>query len=134
MDKSFFWVVDVSEEVVVVEEISRSVGEQQMNEKKSPRNTDFSITQQLINKFGVEKLYNTWKKYGMYKSAEILTEEGEQYVSPYVMRYMSNSCLVLRFNPTSITSGYFLLKINLSVRIPWKGVRSRTILVFKFTK
>ena len=59
-----------------------------MNRKT--RNTDFSITQQLINYFGVEKLYNTWKKYGMYKSAELLTEEGEQYVSPYVMRYMSN--------------------------------------------
>jgi len=61
-----------------------------MNERKSPRNTDFSITQQLINYFGVEKLYQTWKKYGMYKSAEALTEEGEQYVSPYVMRYLSN--------------------------------------------
>jgi hypothetical protein len=61
-----------------------------MNKNKTPRNTDFSITQQLINKFGVEKLFNTWKKYGMYKSAEILTEEGEQYVSPFVMRYLSN--------------------------------------------
>ena len=61
-----------------------------MNDRKKPRNTDFSITQQLINKFGVEKLFNTWKKYGMYKSAEVLTEEGDQYVSPYVMRYLSN--------------------------------------------
>jgi hypothetical protein len=61
-----------------------------MKDRKKPRNTDFSITQQLINYFGEKKLYNTWKKYGMYKSAEILTEEGEQYVSPYVMRYLSN--------------------------------------------
>ena len=60
-----------------------------MNNKK-PRNTDFSETQKLINKFGVTKLYNTWKKYGMYKSAEILTEEGDKYVSPFVMRYLSN--------------------------------------------
>ena len=60
-----------------------------MNSKK-PRNTDFSITQKLINKFGVEKLYKTWRQYGMYKGAEVLTEEGEQYVSPYVMRYLSN--------------------------------------------
>jgi hypothetical protein len=59
-----------------------------MNRKT--RNTDFSITQQLINYFGVEKLYQTWKKYGMYKSAALLTEEGERYVSPYVMRYLSN--------------------------------------------
>jgi len=57
---------------------------------KKIRNTDFSRTQQIINKFGVEKLYSIWKKYGMYKSAEILTEEGDEYVSPFIMRYLSN--------------------------------------------
>ena len=60
-----------------------------MSDKKI-RNTDFSETQKLINKFGVEKLCSTWKKYGMYKSAELLTEEGGKYVSPFVMRYLSN--------------------------------------------
>lgn len=59
-----------------------------MNDKT--RNTELSETQKLINKFGVEKLCNTWKKYGMYKSAELLTEEGDKYVSPFVMRYLSN--------------------------------------------
>ncbi len=59
-----------------------------MNDKT--RNTDFSITQQLTNKFGVEKLYETWSKYGMYTGAKVLSKEAGHYISPYVLRYMSN--------------------------------------------
>ena len=59
-----------------------------MNDKT--RNTDFSITQKLINNFGVEKLYKTWRQYGMYTGAKVLSKEAGHYISPYVLRYMSN--------------------------------------------
>lgn len=49
-----------------------------------------STTEQLINNFGVEKLKDTWQKYGMYESARRLEDECDFYVSPYVMRYLSN--------------------------------------------
>ena len=59
-----------------------------MNDKT--RNTDFSITQQLINKFGVDKIHETWRQYGMYTGAKVLSKEAGHYISPYVLRYMSN--------------------------------------------
>ena len=54
------------------------------------RCTDYSMTQRLLKKLGEAKIEERWQKYGMYKSAELLSNEMQEYVSPYVLRYMSN--------------------------------------------
>jgi hypothetical protein len=53
------------------------------------RNTDYSMTQRLMKTFGNE-VEQTWRLYGMYKAANILSFKMNEYVSPYVLRYMSN--------------------------------------------
>ena len=57
--------------------------------KRKPRDTSYSMTYKLIDKFGEEKLRNVWAANGMYKSADILSNEIEDYVSPATMRYLS---------------------------------------------
>ncbi len=47
------------------------------------------MTQRIIKKLGNE-VEKTWQKYGMYKASEILSYKMNEYVSPYVLRYMSN--------------------------------------------
>ena len=53
------------------------------------RDTSYSMTYKLIDKFGEEKLRSVWAMHGMYKAAEILSEEHGQYISPSVIRYLS---------------------------------------------
>lgn len=48
------------------------------------------MTQKLLKKFGGGRVVEYWTKYGMYKASELLSEEMQEYVSPYVLRYMSN--------------------------------------------
>ncbi len=57
---------------------------------RKKRCTDYSMTQRLLKKLGEGRVVQNWQKYGMYKSAELLSEEMQEYVSPYVLRYMSN--------------------------------------------
>ena len=57
---------------------------------RKKRNADYSMTQRLLKKIGEGRVVEYWTKYGMYKSALLLSEEMQEYVSPYVLRYMSN--------------------------------------------
>jgi hypothetical protein len=47
------------------------------------------MTQRLLKTLGEGRVVGYWNKYGMYKSAELLSIEMNAYVSPYVLRYMS---------------------------------------------
>ncbi|MBT8386110.1 MAG: hypothetical protein KJO12_01750 [Ignavibacteria bacterium] len=57
---------------------------------RKQRDTSYSMTQRLLKKLGEGRVVEYWTKYGMYKSAELLSKEMQEYVSPYVLRYMSN--------------------------------------------
>ena len=54
------------------------------------RNTDYSMTQRLLKKLGEGRVVGYWQRHGMYKASELLSKEMQEYVSPYVLRYMSN--------------------------------------------
>jgi hypothetical protein len=54
------------------------------------RNTNYSMTQRLLNKLGEGKVVGYWQSHGMYKASELLSQEMQEYVSPYVLRHMSN--------------------------------------------
>ena len=56
---------------------------------RKKRDTSYSMTQRLLKKLGEGKVVELWIKYGMYRSAELLSIEMQEYVSPYVLRYMS---------------------------------------------
>lgn len=57
---------------------------------RKKRNTDYSMTQRLLKKLGEGKVVGYWQRHGMYKASELLSNEMQEYVSPYVLRYMSN--------------------------------------------
>ena len=57
---------------------------------RKKRCTDYSMTQRLLKKLGEGRIVEYWEKYGMYKSAALLSIEMQEYISPYVLRYMSN--------------------------------------------
>jgi len=49
-----------------------------------------STTQILIKILGLDTVEKCWQKFGMYKGSLELSEQTKLYVSPYVLRYMSN--------------------------------------------
>lgn len=50
-----------------------------------------SATQMLLQKYSEKDLYDIWVKCnGMFKSSEYLSREMDIYISPYVIRYLSN--------------------------------------------
>ena len=53
------------------------------------RDTSYSMTQKLIETLGLEEVEKAWIAKGM-NAWEGLSERMEEYVSPYVLRYMSN--------------------------------------------
>ena len=57
---------------------------------RKKRNTDYSMTQRLLKKLGEGRVVEYWQRHGMYKASELLSNEMQEYVSPYVLRYMSN--------------------------------------------
>ena len=57
---------------------------------RKKRNTDYSMTQRLLKKLGEGRVVGYWQNHGMYKASELLSNEMQEYVSPYVLRYMSN--------------------------------------------
>ena len=57
---------------------------------RKKRNTDYSMTQRLLKKLGEGRVVEYWQRHGMYKASELLSIEMQEYVSPYVLRYMSN--------------------------------------------
>lgn len=56
---------------------------------KEQRDTSYCMTQKLIKKLTIEEVEKAWQKRGMNAWQELSTHMGE-YVSPYVLRYMSN--------------------------------------------
>ena len=56
---------------------------------RKKRNTDYSMTQRLIKTLGIEEVEKAWIAKGMNAWRE-LSQRMEEYVSPYVLRYMSN--------------------------------------------
>ena len=48
-----------------------------------------SMTQKLLNNIGEDRLKELWVRYGMYKSAELLSVEMQEYISFSTMRYLS---------------------------------------------
>ena len=69
-----------------------------------------STTQKLLKKFKPEELEAIWAEHnGMYQASEFLTRSLEYYVSPYVIRYISN-----KFN--------FIREIDLETSPFYKGV------------
>ena len=57
---------------------------------RKKRDTSYTMTQRLLKKLGEGRVVEYWTKYGMYKASELLSIEMQEYVSPYVLRYMSN--------------------------------------------
>jgi hypothetical protein len=47
------------------------------------------MTQKLLKNIGEDRLKELWVRYGMYKSAELLSVEMQHYVSFSTMRYLS---------------------------------------------
>jgi len=56
-------------------------------DNKNIRNN--TMTQKLLRTVGEEKLKELWIKYGMYKSAELLSDELQEYFSSATIRYLS---------------------------------------------
>ncbi len=56
---------------------------------RKKRCTDYSMTQRLIKTLGIEEVEKAWKQRGM-NAWEELSKKMNEYVSPYVLRYMSN--------------------------------------------
>ncbi len=59
-----------------------------MGDKKK-RDTSYSTTQKLIKTIGLAEVEKAWQKRGM-NAWEELSIRMNEYVSPYVLRYMSN--------------------------------------------
>jgi hypothetical protein len=57
---------------------------------RKKRDTSYSMTQRLLKKLGEGRVAGYWQSHGMYKASELLSKEMQEYVSPYVLRYMSN--------------------------------------------
>jgi hypothetical protein len=57
---------------------------------RKQRDTSYSMTQRLLKQLGEGRVVEYWKRHGMYKSAELLSIEMQEYVSPYTMRHLSN--------------------------------------------
>ena len=47
------------------------------------------MTQKLLKNIGEDRLKELWVRYGMYKSAELLSVEMQEYISFSTMRYLS---------------------------------------------
>jgi hypothetical protein len=62
-----------------------------MNKNKNPRNTDFSLTQRLLKKYGKKKLYALWCEHnGMYGASKYLTQDFGELVTAPTVRYLSD--------------------------------------------
>ena len=48
-----------------------------------------TMTQKLLKNIGEDRLKELWVSYGMYKSAEFLSVEMQEYISFSTMRYLS---------------------------------------------
>lgn len=61
-----------------------------MDNKEMKKLRANTMTQKLLATIGENRLEELWVKYGMYKSAEILSIELQEYVSFSTMRYLSH--------------------------------------------
>jgi len=82
---------------------------------RKPRNTDYSMTQKLIKMFGEKELYRIWVMCnGMYKAADYLSDLTDWWVTPYVVRYLSNKfgwVRIVRDKELPVYKGYLAGKI-----------------------
>jgi hypothetical protein len=58
--------------------------------ERQKRSTNYAISTKLVNQFGIEYLEAQWKSLGMYKCAELLNTQTDYYVSPWVIRHLTN--------------------------------------------
>lgn len=65
-------------------------GEFNMDNKGMKQLRANTMTQKLLTTVGENRLEELWVKYGMYKSAELLSMEMQEYVSFSTMRYLSH--------------------------------------------
>jgi hypothetical protein len=56
---------------------------------RKPRDTSYSTTQFILKEIGKDKLYEIWKENGHRKTAKILTEKLDRYISPMVIQYIA---------------------------------------------
>lgn len=56
---------------------------------RKTRDTSYSMTQRLIKTLGIDEVEKAWRLRGMNAWKE-LSKSMNEYVSPYVLRYMSN--------------------------------------------
>ena len=57
---------------------------------RKPRDTSYSMTQQLLKHFGEEELYRIWSIRGMYHASDIVSEKIGYYIPARVIRYLSD--------------------------------------------
>jgi hypothetical protein len=57
--------------------------------QRKPRDTSYSVTHLVLKEIGKEKLYQIWKDNGHRKTAKILTEKLDRYISPMVIQYIA---------------------------------------------
>lgn len=58
---------------------------------RKPRNTEYSKTYKLLERYGEKKLYKLWRDLGgMYKTADYLTWDMEIWITPAIVRYLSH--------------------------------------------
>ena len=68
---------------------------------RKKRDTSYSMTQRLIKTLSIEEVEKAWKQRGM-NAWEELSKRMNEYVSPYVLRYMSNKYdWIRKVNPKS---------------------------------
>jgi len=58
-------------------------------DNKDLKTRNNTMTQKLLATIGENRLEELWVKYGMYKSAELLSMELQEYISFSTMRYLS---------------------------------------------
>ncbi|MCZ7603130.1 MAG: hypothetical protein M5R37_09690 [Melioribacteraceae bacterium] len=58
---------------------------------RKPRKTNYSITYKLIQEFGEAELYKIWCDCnGMYGAAEFLSAKTGIWITPWIVRHLSN--------------------------------------------
>ena len=56
---------------------------------RKPRDTSYSMTYYILEKIGKDKLYEIWKGNGHRKTADIISEELDCWVTPMVIQYIA---------------------------------------------
>lgn len=83
---------------------------------RKPRNTDYSITSKLIKEFGEKRLYEIWCDCnGMYGASDYLSELTDVWITPWIVRYLSEKFNWKRKMTDKDNAVYKAVVINKSV-------------------